>query len=278
MENSGRQRESTCFQNEQRQVFRNIPADSDVPLPPNPALEGTAMGHHHHGMGGNNHDDTDHTKIDEPPVVNERPQVDLHGNLQNTDKSGNGILRNNYGSQGKLSTSFGDSLLDDVYRNNDQGYGKKGSGYSGVDMRRPPSYMMDYPGLDDYYNEVIQQRSRNRLKKPIYDLYDNPDYDVSFSEFPKKSYPALSRNRNKMFNDKYDEYAASANSNLPNSDVNRLTSKSDSHSRHGIVKVTQKQNHSEAGLHGTDKSMEGIHIGVFGYCLYFGCLSSLSVE
>ncbi|XP_060607191.1 peptidyl-glycine alpha-amidating monooxygenase-like isoform X2 [Ruditapes philippinarum] len=87
MENSGRQRESTCFQNEQRQVFRNIPADSDVPLPPNPALEGTAMGHHHHGMGGNNHDDTDHTKIDEPPVVNERPQVDLHGNLQNTDKS-----------------------------------------------------------------------------------------------------------------------------------------------------------------------------------------------
>ncbi|XP_053406046.1 peptidyl-glycine alpha-amidating monooxygenase-like isoform X2 [Mercenaria mercenaria] len=78
--------QDTCYQNKQQQVFRNIPAGSDVPLPPNPALEGEAMSHHHHhGMGGSNDEDLDHGKIDEPQVDNERPQVDFHGNVPDTE-------------------------------------------------------------------------------------------------------------------------------------------------------------------------------------------------
>ena len=38
-------------------LLREIPADSDVPLPPNPALDQAAMGHHHHHHGMPGHVD-----------------------------------------------------------------------------------------------------------------------------------------------------------------------------------------------------------------------------
>lgn len=252
----GRKGPDTCYKNQQRRVFLNYPADSDTPLPPNPALEGVAMAHHHHGMSGSNDDDMEGNKVDEPIVDTEHPLVDFHGDSGISDNSGNGIVRNGYVSRGKLPTSYGDSLLSDVYRNDDQGYRSKGQGYLGLDMRRPASYVMeDYPGFDDYYNDVIQQRSRNRLKRPIYDVYDGPNYDIGMSEFPKKAYSALSRNRNKIFNDKYDEYAASAISKSLNSVLEG--DHSDIESGNGVAMVTQEQSHSGEGLHETDKALEG---------------------
>lgn len=246
----------TCYRNSQRQVFQNIPADSDVPLPPNPALEGAAGSHHHHGMAGSSNDDND--KV-EGPLIGGQSHTDFHNNPQQIlDNAGNGILKSHYVSQGKLPTSFGDSILDDVYRNKGQGYRNKGLDYSGVEIQRPPSYLMDYPGLDDYYNEVIQQRSRNRLRKPVYDVYDSPNYDAEFSEFPKNAYSALSRNRNKIFNDKYDEYAANAFSNTPDSEVRDFSAKSENPPKNGVAKVTAKQNHSEEGLPNTGMLVEGI--------------------
>ena len=42
--------ESTCTGNREPQMMVGLPLDADEPLPPNPALEEVAMGHHHHAM------------------------------------------------------------------------------------------------------------------------------------------------------------------------------------------------------------------------------------
>ncbi|XP_041372877.1 peptidyl-glycine alpha-amidating monooxygenase B-like [Gigantopelta aegis] len=44
----------TCVFNSSPQLVAQIPADSDVPLPPNPLLDEEAKGHHNHGMPQNN--------------------------------------------------------------------------------------------------------------------------------------------------------------------------------------------------------------------------------
>ena len=42
----------TCVFNTSPELVEDIPADSDVPLPPNPLLDEKAEGHTHHGMAG----------------------------------------------------------------------------------------------------------------------------------------------------------------------------------------------------------------------------------
>ncbi|KAH3839323.1 hypothetical protein DPMN_112751 [Dreissena polymorpha] len=48
-----------CLGNSVPLLFDSIPADSDTPLPPNPALEDVAMGHHHHSLNGENKEESE---------------------------------------------------------------------------------------------------------------------------------------------------------------------------------------------------------------------------
>lgn len=75
----------TCYLNSQRQVFRTFPADSDIPLPPNPALEGVAGSHHHHGMAGSSNDHDDHEKIEKPHVNQPHVDFDSKTHMDNAD-------------------------------------------------------------------------------------------------------------------------------------------------------------------------------------------------
>lgn len=208
-------RKDTCSNVGVRSAVQNLPADSDVPLPPNAALEDAAHGHHHHAMTGDNNDDDNNVEIPttpeseiqtvSKPVGVKRPNSQGNTFLRSDGSRKTSMLKNPQKSQNRLSTSFSSSnnkgvfspnFLDNVDRNRYADYGLGGRS----------AYLLDYPNYDDYY-DVMRQRNRNRMKKPLYDLYDSPN-NLGFSEFPQTSYPALSRNRNKEFNEKYDEYAA----------------------------------------------------------------------
>ncbi|WAR00149.1 AMDB-like protein [Mya arenaria] len=206
----------TCEGNTVSWVFDNIPTDSDTPLPFNPALEDVAMGHHHHHAmtgGGDKEEGKPAGGLDKisPPgnTIVAQPggkTKDIGNNLLKSSNNGDGLNKNGFklpskGSVAGFDNDFGDRF--DV--------GKDRFGLSSVNERdynvgnRRP-YFLDYPSYEDYDYDAMRQRGRNRLKNPQYDWYGAVD-NLGFSDFPKGSLPKLSRNRNKNFNNKYDEYA-----------------------------------------------------------------------
>ena len=205
--------ETTCTGNHEPQMVVGLPLDADEPLPPNPALEDVAMGHHHHAMKDEGRGSTTGaTPTDQGDTTPARPLNSHTGKLHlasDTHKSN----RVGAGRNGLLASKSSSKGPADLF---DRGYDRLGAdrlGLSNVNERdyslgeqRP--YFLDYPNYDDYDYDVLRQRNRNRSKKPSqYDWYDAGD-NLGFSDF-SKTYPSLSRNRNKIFNNKYDEYATS---------------------------------------------------------------------
>lgn len=255
----------TCANVRVPQAVNHLPADADEPLPPNPALEDIAMGHHHHVMNNNHNDDQNaspstaaepEVPVFNKPVGNKRPDSPGNNVLKQDSnrKSKTNLLNERLRPQGRLSTSynsndnnrvFGSNFLDNV----DQG------GYDDYNVQGRSAYL-DYPNYD--YFDVMRQRNRNRLKKPVYDLYDTTN-NLGFSDFsPKSSYPSLSRNRNKEFNEKYDEYANGESSGHGNGKVLSVSAKKGDYGRKGADNVVvDKTNTAVKSSSSSESKTEG---------------------
>ena len=229
-------RQDTCANVNVQSAIWNLPDNADVPLPPNPALEDIATGHHHHhAMTGDNNEGDNSVvtaPVTQPPTMRNRGPSNAPGNtfLKTDSSRNNGLLNDRRKPQGRYPTSFnngdfGTNLLDDANRDS----------YGDYDVSGRSPYLSDYPNYEDYY-DVVRQRNRNRLKsKPSYDLYDSPN-SLGYSEFPSQTgFPALSRNRNKDFNEKYDEYAGVGGSGKAESNVINVTAKKGNMARQGAA-------------------------------------------
>ena len=107
-----------CAGNNFKELFQHIPAGSDTPLPPNPALDELAAGHAHKGMDWS------------------------RAGKHSLDASFRGYERPSYGRGYIPPSSYQQRFLD------------------GLDYQNPYSYDSDY--TDAFYDQVINQRSRNR--------------------------------------------------------------------------------------------------------------------
>lgn len=246
-------KQDTCANVKVPSAIWNLPDDADTPLPPNPVLEDIAMGHHHHSMTGNNNDDNtvETAPSTEIPDTVKRPNGNGNKFLKTDTSRNNPLLNNRLKSQGRYPTSynngmFSSDLLDNVNRD----------GYGDYDLGGRSPYLVDYPSYDDYY-DVVRQRNRNRLKqKPTYDLYDTQG-NLGL-EFPSQSYPALSRNRNKQFNEKYDEYAGTG---INGGAKSVSAKKGDKGGLGGGNKVVDKtKTLSKSSSSNGDKQVEGIAV------------------
>ena len=149
----------TCGGNRYPGVFKHLPADNDVALPPNPALEEQASDpnapHVHVHMPGDVHEDHAEEKEEKPEPEPEVPPVGTN------KQTGN---RGHYGGD-----SFADRLYNEVMaRRGGSTKGGAGSGrnllnnyytdYTDYGYRPYKDYSNDY----DYNYDVGNQRSRYR--------------------------------------------------------------------------------------------------------------------
>ncbi|KAK3593802.1 hypothetical protein CHS0354_014344 [Potamilus streckersoni] len=162
----------TCAGNQEPLVFSGIPADSDVPLPPNPALDAAAKAHHHHIMDVNEGGEEQEKKL----------QLSIVGNVTTSTRaptvtgksaSGRGKFR---GRSHPFEMSYSNPFLLSDYINPDYAY-------------------------HDYYDDSV---SRNWDKYPTdSDVYDSFAGTVGhFSDNPSErrmSSKSRNRNRNKIF-------------------------------------------------------------------------------
>ncbi|KAL3867132.1 hypothetical protein ACJMK2_044358 [Sinanodonta woodiana] len=161
----------TCAGNREPLVFSGIPADSDVTLPPNPALDAAAKTHQHHVMNANGGGEEEEKKM----------QLSIVGNVVTTTAQAPGKTGNSDSEQKKF----------------------RGRSHPFEMSYSNPFLLSDYVNPDYTYHEYYDDSvSRNGDKYPTdsddYDSYARPigHFSVNPSE---KRMPSKNRNRNKIF-------------------------------------------------------------------------------
>ena len=183
----------TCAGNNVPLVTANLPADSDMPLPPNPLLEENAKGH-----------------VSKTHVQNsgENPQLSAPHNAP-LEK---GIIDGVVTSINTAGKTHADSKDNHYIQGNRKLTASDSDDYSAL-VPRPNPYLSDYD-YPDYYDIM---RQRMRVKKPMYDELLGSRMNA-FSDYSEPSMmanmmagPSKSRNRNKFFeaaNRQYNDYGS----------------------------------------------------------------------
>ena len=224
----------TCAGNNIPQLLATIPADSDLELPPNPALEAVAHGHHGH-MG--------------------HPQGHDGPSTLPTTKTSTTITASTVTPQPQPGKN------DDLYQfkaiqdNEDEGYvGPKRNRYH-IQNVYPREY---HPGYD-YYDNVETMRNRKRYHPSSYDYYDdnNSDMDGYFGDGDNMGRPVSSRSH-KLYNPRKSNqdqpYKETADGfGYYNNDAHRISGKKGAHYRpsdgRGNYPTTRHPNLSKTFTH-----------------------------
>ena len=152
-----------CAGNQMPTLIQSLPRGSDVPLPPNPALEDMAMGHHHHHHGMAGGKEPEPAAVPQQPVQNTAANIGQQNTRYGNQRSGRYPDLNRYDSRFLHRPYGGDSY--DYYS---LGGGNGGGGDN-------------FGGRDYFYDEVANQRSRYR--RPSLDRYDNDNDDSAGAFF-----------------------------------------------------------------------------------------------
>ncbi|KAK3098853.1 hypothetical protein FSP39_023767 [Pinctada imbricata] len=167
----------SCAGNNFPSLIRNMPKDADVPLPPNPALEEAAHGHHGHMGNPEGHDE----EVKTTPKATPKPTLAPTTAKPTTENFDIGnviddILSNNkYIHPNALSRNTDLVNQDNIYQQESDGM-------------YPREFIPDY-NMNDYYNELENQRARKRFhsspyasrptyqRRPLYNLNNNDNLD-----------------------------------------------------------------------------------------------------
>ena len=205
-----------CVGNNFKYLFKNIPPYSDTPLPRNEALEEQATGHHHSHNSPEEEAEHNHIEAANQNGGSKLPETgnfakEPHKPGNSNSKIGGNIrkLDDRFLGKGNFGFAYDDgNVLGNGFVSNGHVDDVGGIHYP----RKTQQYLYEYEPEyqdQDYYTSVGQRQSKT--KKQYYDFDDiNKSYrsEVPYESLYNKRKQSLIRNRNKIFDAKYDDYAS----------------------------------------------------------------------
>ncbi|KAK7496068.1 hypothetical protein BaRGS_00012769 [Batillaria attramentaria] len=207
---------SSCGGNKYRSLIANLPPGNDVTLPPNPALDEVAHGHHHHhgsmtgstepsgtAPSGESHD----TAHEHPSPAqgdsnrsNKQSQVNLLDSWRDSSKTYGMLKATPLLQQQSQAASDSDGFSDDGIEGVGNSQERLGFGEmlnNPADAEYRGEQLPDLSLTEEWLDSLGPMTFQKRLGSEYYDDYAAND-EREHGTFPEPD-PGLSRNRNKAF-------------------------------------------------------------------------------